>query len=119
MKWQIVGTKHFEHEGHSMAVDQATRKALELKRLKKSLPNVPPVLRVDVQEYVDSEGDDALRVTVVLPDDTPDEQLTGENVWAIKSAIYDSLEAEGIQLFPYIFLASDEDLSRQDDDDEE
>ncbi|MBX9791178.1 MAG: hypothetical protein K2Y37_19840 [Pirellulales bacterium] len=92
-----------------MAVDRVTLEALDLSRL--ALPSEPRVVGIKVDEYVDSDGADALRVTVVLTNDTTDEQLSGENSWALKSAIRESLRAHGVQLFPYIFLATEAELA--------
>jgi hypothetical protein len=101
-----------------MAIDQMTQDALGMEHLKELLPQEPRVVRVTPEDYVDADGDDALRVTVVLADGTTDEQITGENVWAIKLAIRDSLRAKGIRLFPYIFLVTEQDLASQAEDEE-
>lgn len=85
-----------------MAVDLQTKKALDLKTLK--LPPYPEVLSIQAEDYTDSDGDEALRITVVLAEDTDLDKVTGENVRALKSAIRDSLIGEGISRFPYVFL---------------
>ena len=91
---------------------------LDLKKLKKALPREPRVERIESEEYVNADGEDALKVTVVLSNDTTDEQLSGDNSLALKSAIYDSLQAAGISLFPYIFLATEAELEELKRDEE-
>ena len=85
-----------------MAVDTKTKAALDLATLK--LPPRPKVLSVDVEDYTDADGDDALRITVVLTEDTDLSTVTGEDVRRLKSAIHESLRNIGVTLFPYIFL---------------
>lgn len=92
-----------------MPVLQAIPYDLELSKL--ALPKEPKVQRIQVADYSDAEGKDALRITVVLANDTTDEQLRGENVWSLKSAIRDELLPKSEGRFPYIFLTTEADLS--------
>jgi len=94
-------------------------KVLDLKKLKKALPREPHVERIESEEYVNADGEDALKITVMLSDDTTLEQLTGENVVSLKSAIYNALRAERISLFPYIFLATQAELDELKREEEE
>jgi hypothetical protein len=92
---------------------------LDLKKLKKALPREPHVVRIESEEYVNADGEDALKVMFVLSDDTTLAQLTGENVVSLKSAIYNALRAERISLFPYIFLTSEAELKELNREEEE
>jgi hypothetical protein len=49
----------------AMAVDQKIVDALKLSDLKPRLPRNPRVVEIRVEDYVDSDGEDALRVTVI------------------------------------------------------
>ena len=96
-----------------MPVDQKIREALRLRELK--LPRNPKVVDIRVEDYVDTDGEDALRVLVVL-----DEEVTskshGTRVSDLKTAIRDRIRELGVELWPYIFLAKQSEL---DEDDEE
>jgi hypothetical protein len=84
-----------------MPVDAKTRAALNLKRLK--LPPKPRVLSIEAEDYVDWTGDEALRVWVVIDENTTDEELLdGEAASQLSNAIHDSLLSRGVSLFPYI-----------------
>ena len=51
-----------------MAVDQVVQKvqdALNLRKLKSKLPKSPKVIDIRVEDYVDMDKEDALRVTVI------------------------------------------------------
>jgi hypothetical protein len=86
-----------------MPVDAKIKAALRLKSLK--LPPRPRVRAIEVEDYVDWTGDEALRVWVVIDEDTTDEELSnGQAIIDLKSAIHDRLLSKGITLFPYIFL---------------
>jgi len=93
------------------SVEQA-RVILDLKKLK--LPPRPPVESIEVEEYVTWDGDNALRVQVILGEDTTDDDITGEAVIAIKSAIHDSLLAAGIERFPYTSFVKRSELDELD-----
>lgn len=97
-----------------MPIDRSIREALDLKRL--SLPATPPVAEVRVEDYTDSSGEPALRVLVVLEEDADVENLKGDAVRALKSAIHDSLRNHGVSGFPYIFLAKPSELADADDE---
>lgn len=94
-----------------MAIEQAAFEALEVAR--KSFPKAPRIQRLLVEDEIDMEGHDALRVTVVLPDDTRDDEFTGDNLLALRWAIHQALEAKGIKLFPYLFYATEQELAEE------
>ena len=88
-----------------MPVAENMRDALDLTRLE--LPASPKVVAIEVEDYVDWSGDDALRVYVILSDDTDEFRLTGDEVLQLKSAIRYSLRSHGIELFPYVRLVKE------------
>ncbi|MBW3541908.1 MAG: hypothetical protein KY476_16690 [Planctomycetes bacterium] len=88
-----------------MTVAKKAQKLLDPRKL--DLPPAPRVVAIEVEDYVDWAGDDALRIYVTIPDDTRDEELTGENGLQLKDAIYDRLLAHGIELFPYVRLRTE------------
>lgn len=67
-----------------------------------SLPARPRVVEIRHQPYVDSLGDDALKVWVVLSEDTPEGDWSAEWINPLDRAIRDALLSSGIELFPYI-----------------
>ena len=99
-----------------MAVDRKIRDALKLSELKSKLPRSPRVVDIRVENYVDTDGEDALRVTVVLDERVKVEELRGEDIIALKSTIHDRIHELGVELWPYIRIAKQSEL---DEDDEE
>lgn len=77
------------------------------------LPARPLVEKIDAEHYEDSSGEESLEIWVILDDATNDDDLTGENVVQVKSAIHQTLLAHGIRLFPYIRLIKRSDYSSQ------
>src|SRR5687767_4794680 len=86
-----------------MPVAQTTLEALDLGKL--NLPRSISVVRLDVEDYTDADGEPALRILAVINESTDVEQVSGDDVAQLKEAIYESLRQHGIELFPYIFLA--------------
>jgi hypothetical protein len=97
-----------------MPIDQKTRKALDIKKLR--LPSIPTVSALQVEEYTDSTGDPALRVRVILDESTDIEKLSGEAIGDLKAAIRESLRKHGVTKFPYIFLAKQSELAGTDEE---
>lgn len=81
---------------------ESAQQALELTSL--DLPSSLPVVGIHVELDEDSTGDEALRVYVILPDDTSDESLSGEHVLDLKRTIRNRLMQRGVTLFPYVYL---------------
>ena len=63
-----------------------------------------PVVDIQIEDYIDADGDDALRISVILDDQTKDASLSGAAVIELKAAIRECLLRRGITVFPYIFL---------------
>jgi hypothetical protein len=68
------------------------------------LPDRPVIEDIKADCIEDSSGEDSLEVWVILSDSTPDEELTGQSVVQIKSAISESLLKNRVDMFPYIRL---------------
>jgi hypothetical protein len=100
----------------AVPVDQKIRDALKLSKLKTKLPKNPRVVDIRVEEYVDTSGEDALRVTVVLDERVDIENFRGEDISALKSAIRTQVREQGVELWPYVWVAKQSEL---DEDDEE
>ena len=61
-----------------------------------SLPASLPVQRIEAEEYVDWEGEDAIRVTVGLEDyvDVGEDSVTGQDVLDLGEFAYISITSE-------------------------
>ena len=88
-----------------MAVDQKIVDALRLNDLKPKLPRNPRVVDIRVEDYVDTDGEDALRVTVILDERVKPEKVDGQDITDLTRAIHDRIRELGIELWPYIFFA--------------
>jgi hypothetical protein len=102
-----------------MAVDQMLQKiqnALKPSRMKSKLPRNPKVVDIRVEDYVDSDGEDALRVMVVIDEDVDIEKVTGQEVGDLKSAIRSRIRELGVDLWAYIQLAKPSELEEEDDE---
>jgi nitric oxide synthase oxygenase domain/subunit len=89
--------------------------ALNLQKLK--LPSRPRVRAIEVEDYVDWAGDEALRVYVVIDESTTDEELrNGRAILDLKRAIHDSLLKKGITLFPYTIITKPSERFPEDEE---
>jgi hypothetical protein len=91
-----------------MTTLEQARTTLDLKNLK--LPKRPHVEAITVEDYVTYDGDDALRVQIIIGEDTTDDELMSKSSVAIKTAIRDALRRAGITKFPYIYVAKPSEL---------
>jgi hypothetical protein len=66
------------------------------------LPERPRVRRIQWEPYVDSLGDDALRITVLLDNRTPVTERSWARIQPIERAIVAALDAIREKRFPYI-----------------
>ena len=98
-----------------MSLNENAREALDLKNL--SLPSVLQVEEVTAEDYTDTSGESALRVTVILAEEVDVENLPESAVGILKSAIREGLRNHGVTEFPYIFLAKRSELAEVDDED--
>jgi hypothetical protein len=102
-----------------MPVDQKIRESLRLSDLKSKLPSNPRVVDIGVEDYVDTDGEDALRITVVLDEGVEVEKLRAEDTIALKSAIRQRIREQGVEMWSYIWLAKQSELDEPDEEDEE
>lgn len=92
-----------------MAVDEKISQVLTAENLRSSLhlPDELRLVRVDVEDYVDYDGNDALRVWIVLGDDVDEQDLPIDALIELKNAIHDRLLEMGEDRFPYIFVTKE------------
>jgi len=84
-----------------MKLNVDLRQMLDPKRL--ALPPTPKVCEIRVEPYEEwSDGQDALRVRVILDEATEDAKRSWKALKPIDEAIRDTLLAADIDLFPYI-----------------
>jgi hypothetical protein len=102
-----------------MPVDQKIRDSLRLSDLKSKLPANPRVADIRVEDYVDTDREDALRVMVILDEDVEVEKLKAEDTIALKSAIRNRIREQDVALWPYIRLAKQSELDELDEEDPE
>jgi hypothetical protein len=102
-----------------MPVDQKILDALKLSELKSKLPRNPKVVDIRVEDYVDTDGEDALRVWVIIDESVKVEKLRGEDVSALDWAIHQRIRDTGVTLWPYIWFAKQSELDEDDDEDED
>jgi hypothetical protein len=101
----------------AMAVDQKIRDVLKLSKLRSKLPKSPKVTEIRVEDYVDTSGEDALRIWVILDDSVTDDQLLrGDDIIALKSTIRDRVFKLGVGLWPYVSIARQSELDEDDED---
>jgi|SRR5690625_2112796 len=67
-----------------------------------NLPERPKVASIEVKEGIDSIGEEALRVFVVLEESETDEMRRWKNVAPIHRIIHQKLLSHGIRLWPYV-----------------
>ena len=99
-----------------MPVDQKIVDALKLSDLKPKLPRNPRVVDIRVEDYVDTDGEDALRVTVILDEKVNVEKLRAEDTGALKTTIRNRIRELGVELWPYIFVAKQSELEEDDEE---
>jgi hypothetical protein len=102
-----------------MPVDQKIRSALKLSKLKAKLPENPRVADIRVEDYVDTDGEDALRVMVILAESVDIENFRGADISALKSAIRNAVREQGVELWPYIRFAKQSELDEPDEEGEQ
>ena len=81
---------------------------------KLALPGRPRIDAIEVQDYIDTTGEGALLLQVILNEDTTDDDITGEAIIAIRRAIREQLLGSGIREFPYVVFAKRSELEEPD-----
>jgi hypothetical protein len=100
----------------AMAVDPKILDVLKLSELKSKLPRDPEVVDIRVEEYVDTDGEDALSVWVILDESVDVEKSRVEDIIALKSAIRDRIREQGTSLWPYMHVAKQSEFDEEDED---
>lgn len=103
-----------------MAVDLMIRKvqdALKLGKVKSKLPRNPKVVDIRVEDYVDSDGEDVLRVTIVIDEDVDVENVSGQDLSDLVNAIRSRIRELDVERWVYVGFAKPSEL--EEDDDEE
>lgn len=85
-----------------LSEDERIDEALRLETL--DLPKKPRIVGLEWAYYEDTQGEDSLKVTVILADSTTDSDILIAPIHEIKRAIMESLDRQGIELFPYFFF---------------
>lgn len=83
-----------------MVKQSAIEAALRLERL--GLPERPRIAEVRAEPHVDSAGEDAIRVWVILGDETQDDQMTWQQLKPVVEAVHGALQRAEIDLWPYV-----------------
>ena len=102
-----------------MAVDQMIQKvqdALKVGKLKSKLPRSPKVVDIRVEDYVDTDGEDALRVTVIIDENVDVEKVHGDDITALKRASHDRVRELGVERWPYTHIAKQSEFDEEDDE---
>ncbi len=91
---------------------KSIKRVLDWKTLK--LPRIPKVVDVQIEVIEDSTGDTALDVTVILAENTPDDDRGWNKAEPIEQAIHDRLRkrlsAKGLDLWPYFRFVKQSEL---------
>ena len=102
-----------------MAVDQMIQKiqdALKPSKMRSKLPRNPKVVDIRVEDYIDTDGEDALRVMVVIDEDVDIEKVSGQDITDLKSAIRRRIRELGVDLWAYTQIAKPSELAEEDDE---
>jgi hypothetical protein len=89
---------------------------LKFSKLKAKLPKNPRVVDIGVEEYVDTSGEDALRVTVVLDEGVDVEKLRAEDITGMIGEIRARVRDQGVELWPYIQFVKQSELDADDEE---
>jgi hypothetical protein len=102
-----------------MTVDQVIRKvqdALKSSKFKSKLPRSLKVVDIRVEDYVDTDGEDALRIWVIIDEDVDVEHVSGNDVMDLKRTIHDRVRELGVERWPYTMIAKQSEFDEEDDE---
>jgi hypothetical protein len=97
-----------------MSVVDDARSALS-QQLFEMPPNIP-IVRWEVEDITDQDGEDALQVLLVLDESVDPEKINGRDVGELKYNMRQLLRQTGITLFPYISFAKQSELDEPVED---
>jgi cell division GTPase FtsZ len=92
---------------------------LKLSKLRAKVPKSLGVVEIRVGEYVDTSGEDALRVTVILDENVEVEELQAEDLTTLTREIRKRIRDQCIELWPYIEFAKQSELDEEDEEGED
>jgi len=78
-----------------------------------TLPDRPKVKAIWVRPYLDPTENDALDVRVILEGERPQNGWTWAELEPIYRAIHDTLSAEGITMYPYLWFRTASEFARE------
>jgi hypothetical protein len=102
-----------------MAVDQTVQKvqdALKLSKMRSKLPRNPKVVDIRVEDYIDMDKEDALRVTIVIDEDVDVEHTKAEDLSALMNAVRGRIRELGVDRWAYIWFAKPSELNEDVDE---
>jgi hypothetical protein len=102
-----------------MAVDQMVQKvqdALKLSKMRSKLPRNPKVVDIRVEDYIDMDKEDALRVTIVIDEEVDVENTKGQDLSDLMNAIRGRIRELGIERWAYIWFAKPSELEENVDE---
>lgn len=83
---------------------------LQSHEFREQLPKVPRVERFQCEVYLDSTGDDAVRIWAIISESTPDSKREWKVIAPIEDAIRGALRKHRVSLFPYIEFVKQSEL---------
>jgi hypothetical protein len=100
--------------GDAMAVDQTIQNvqdALKLSKLRSKLPRSPKVVDIRVEDYVDTDGEDALRVWIIIDEDVDVENTKEQDLSDLMNAVRGRIRELGVERWAYIWFAKPSELN--------
>ena len=70
------------------------------------------IVATKVEPYVDTEGDDAMRVWLIIADDADEMHLPHEKIRGLKDQLNPLMSAEFPGKFIYFFIAKEKDIPK-------
>lgn len=80
------------------------------------LPPHIPIVRWEVEDITDQDGEEALEVLVVLDESVDVEKISGRDVGELKYNMRQLLRQHGVTIFPYISFAKQSELDEPVED---
>ncbi|WP_437952127.1 hypothetical protein WME98_16295 [Sorangium sp. So ce296] len=99
------------------ADDESKLVSNALEEAQRRFPAVPQVERYDWRFHVDSTGDDAVLVTVVLKDPPGGDHYVWGELAPIRNAIVETFQERSVRRWPYIQFSLESELTEEDEDD--
>ena len=97
-----------------MLTQEARRKISDALRLEiLNLPRTPRVKAIGWYEFADSIGESALRIVVILDNETKDEQRLWQDGKPIRERVASALRRNEIDQFPYVRFITEKELASE------